>query len=466
MAEAGVTRRLAAILAADVVGYSKMMGVDEAGTLAALRQVWQDDFNPCIEEHHGRIAKMMGDGALAEFASVVDAVSCAVAFQARMAARNSAASGPAMAFRIGVNLGDIWIEDGDIFGDGVNIATRLEGLAPAGGVLTSDSVHAQVVGKIDAEFSDAGEQQLKNIELLVHCWQWQIAGNAASDGYSAANLEQTIHFCPSFDGAEIAYATSGTGPPLVRAPHWMSHLEYDWQSPIWRHVLTALSQDHTLVRFDQRANGLSDWDVDEVSFDAFVHDLEAVVDAAKLERFPLFGISQGCPISIAYAVRHPERVSCLILYGGFARGNEKRGAAAADQAVAMRTLIKTGWGQDNPAFRQMFTSSFLPGGTTEQWDWFNELQRVSVSPDNAVRLRTANDNVDVTELLEQVTVPTLVMHCKGDGIVPFAEGRRMAAMIPGARFVPLEGDNHLILEDEPAWPIFLEEFRNFLAANN
>jgi pimeloyl-ACP methyl ester carboxylesterase len=276
-------------------------------------------------------------------------------------------------------------------------------------------------------------------------------------------LEQTIHFCTSFDGAEIAYATSGTGPPLVRAPHWMSHLEFDWQSPIWRHVLAELGRDHTLVRFDQRANGLSDWDVDEVSFDGFVNDLEAVVDAAKLDRFPLFGISQGCAISIAYAVRHPERVSHLILYGGFARGNERRGSADADQAVAMRTLIRTGWGQDNPAFRQMFTSSFLPGGTAEQWDWFNELQKVSVSPENAVRLRTANDNVDVTDLLEKVTVPTLVMHCKDDGIVPFSEGRRMAAMIPGARFVPLDGENHLILEDEPAWPIFLAELRSFLA---
>jgi len=244
----------------------------------------------------------------------------------------------------------------------------------------------------------------------------------------------------------------------------MSHLEYDWQSPIWRHTLVELSRENTLIRFDQRANGLSDWDVDEVSFDAFVNDLAAVVDAAKLERFPLLGISQGCAISIAYAVRHPERVSHLILYGGFARGQEKRGSSTVkDQAIAMRTLIQHGWGQDNPAFRQMFTSGFVPGGTAEQWDWFNELQRISVSPENAVRIRQANDNVDVTELLEQVTVPTLVMHCRDDGVAPFSEGRRMAAMMPGAKFVPLQGENHLILEDEPAWPMFVEELRSFLA---
>lgn len=461
MAGADVTRRLAAVLAADVVGYSKMMGVDEAGTLAALRDIWSEHFNPAIAEHNGRIAKMMGDGALAEFASVVDAVSCAIAFQRRMAERNDDAD-HVIEFRIGVNLGDIVIEDGDIFGDGVNIAARLEGQAPAGGLLVSDSVHAQVVGRVGVEFTDIGEQQLKNIERPVSCWKWD--GKVEGAAAPTVPLDQIIHFCTAPDGVGIAYATTGSGPSLVRAPHWMSHLEYDWKSPIWRHTLEELSREHTLVRFDQRANGLSDWDVEEISFDAFVGDLATVVDAAKLDRFPLLGISQGCPISIAYAIRNPGRVSHLILYGGFARGGEKRGSSTSkDQAIAMRTLIQTGWGQDNPAFRQMFTSSFVPGGTAGQWDWFNEMQRISVSPENAVRLRQANDNVDVTELLAQIDIPTLVLHCKNDGVVPFNEGRRMAAMIPGARFVALEGDNHLILEDEPAWPVFVDEIRNFLA---
>mgnify|MGYP000134861748 CR=1 FL=1 len=406
---------------------------------------------------------MMGDGALAEFSSVVDAVSCAVAFQKAMAVRNHSADNE-IEFRIGVNLGDIVIEGDDIFGDGVNIAARLESLAPAGGLLLSDSVHSQVVGRVDVDIISIGEQQLKNIERPVSCWKWD--GRAENANTATVPLDQIIHFCTAPDGAGIAYATAGSGPPLVRAPHWMSHLEYDWKSPIWRHTLEELSREHTLIRFDQRANGLSDWDVEDVSFEAFVADLSTVIDAAKLDRFPLLGISQGCAISIAYAVRNPGRVSHLILYGGFARGSEKRGSAASkDQAIAMRTLIQTGWGQENPAFRQMFTSSFLPGGSAEQWDWFNELQRVSVSPENAVRLRLANDNVDVTDLLAKVDIPTLVLHCKNDGIVPFSEGRRMAAMIPGARFVALEGDNHLILEDEPAWPEFVDEIRNFLAEN-
>ncbi|MDP6344403.1 MAG: alpha/beta fold hydrolase, partial [Alphaproteobacteria bacterium] len=426
-------------------------------------------FDPAVAEHAGRVVKMMGDGALVEFASVVDAVACAVDFQNAMAERNADPSGETpIEFRIGINLGDIIIEDDDIFGDGVNIAARLERQAPNGGLLASDSVYNQVAGKVGITFIDAGEIDLKNIDKPLRVWRWDgvtAATPAAEPGAGKTiPVAQDIRFCIAPDGTQIAYATAGNGPPLVRSPHWMSHLEFDWESPIWRHLLQELSRDHMLVRFDQRANGLSDWDTEEVSFDAFLADLETVVDAVGLERFPLFGVSQGCAISAAYAVRHPERVSRLVLYGGYTRGSLQRGnPEEAEQAEAMLTLIKHGWGQDNPAFRQLFTSSFVPGGTQEQWDWFNELQKISVSPENAVRIREANLNVDVSDLLGQVTAPTLVLHCRDDGIVPFDEGRRLAAMIPNARFVPLEGANHLILEDEPAWPRFLNEVRNFLA---
>jgi DNA-binding SARP family transcriptional activator/alpha-beta hydrolase superfamily lysophospholipase len=273
---------------------------------------------------------------------------------------------------------------------------------------------------------------------------------------------QEIRFCNSKDGTQIAYATFGSGPPLVKAPNWMSHLEYEWESPIWRHVLDALGKDHTCIRFDQRACGLSDWDVEDFSFDAFVSDLETVVDALSLERFSLLGISQGCAISIAYAVRHPERVSHLVLYGGFASGSYYRNPSEKEQAEAMMTLIRHGWGKDNPAFRQMFTSRFVPEGTHEQMEWFNELQRVSASAENAARLREAVSYIEVTALLPQVSVPTLILHCRGDAVIPFNEGRRMAATIPDAQFVSLEGNNHLILEHEPAWAHFQGELRNFL----
>jgi pimeloyl-ACP methyl ester carboxylesterase len=245
----------------------------------------------------------------------------------------------------------------------------------------------------------------------------------------------------------------------------MTHLEFDFESPIWRHLHYELSRDHTLIRYDARGNGLSDREVEEVSFETFVGDLETVVDAAGLERFALLGISQGCAVSIGYAVRHPERVTRLILYGGYAVGWAKRARSATEreQGAAMLTLMRHGWGQENPAFRQLFTSQFIPGATKEQADWFNELQRISTSPDDAVRNLIATGDTDVSAFLSQVTVPTLVMHAREDARVPFEQGRRLAAAIPGARFVPLPSRNHLILENEPAFPRFLQELRTFLA---
>ena len=277
-------------------------------------------------------------------------------------------------------------------------------------------------------------------------------------------LRQKIQFCTASDGARIAYATIGKGSSLVKTGNWMTHLEKDLESPIWRHLYRDLAKAHTLIRYDARGNGLSDWDVEEISFEAFVRDLEAVVDAAGVERFALLGISQGCAVSIAYAVRHPERVTHLVLYGGYAQGWARRACTEAEkqQAAAMLTLVRLGWGQENPAFRQLFTSQFMPEGTKEQADWFNELQRVSTSAENAARNLEANGDADVTDLLPKVAVPTLVMHAREDARVPFETGRRMAAAIPGARFVPLQSRNHLILEDESAFARFIEEITSFL----
>jgi len=279
---------------------------------------------------------------------------------------------------------------------------------------------------------------------------------------AAGGLRQEIQFCTASDGVRIAYAVVGRGPPLVKTANWLNHLEYDWQSPVWGHVLRAFAARHRLIRYDERGNGLSDWDVGDISFEAFVRDLESVVDAVGLERFPLFGISQGCAVSVAYAVRHPERVSKLVLYGGYTRGRRRRGQQGADQADALLTLMRQGWGQDNPAFRQIYTSLFVPDGTAEQVHWFNDLQRMTTSPENAVRIRRTLDELDVSGLLPGVRVPTLVLHCRNDAVQPFEEGRRMAAGISGSRFVALEGNNHLILEHEPAWTRLLDEVTRFL----
>jgi pimeloyl-ACP methyl ester carboxylesterase/DNA-binding CsgD family transcriptional regulator len=277
-------------------------------------------------------------------------------------------------------------------------------------------------------------------------------------------MQQRIRFCSSYDGVRIAYATSGSGPPLVKAANWLSHLEYDWNSPVWRHWLTALSEHQTYVRYDQRGCGLSDWDTGNFSLEAWVRDLEAVVDAIGLQRFPLLGLSRGGCVALAYAVRHPEKVSHLVLYGSFARGRYARSLTPQqrEEADALRILMQTGWGADNPAFRQMFTTMFIPEATPEQARWFNELQRLSTSPEQASRMAEVDYALDVTGLAAMVRVPTLVVHALGDGVVPFEEGRRLAALIPDARFVPLEGKNHILLQDEPAWERFLSEIYTFL----
>lgn len=276
--------------------------------------------------------------------------------------------------------------------------------------------------------------------------------------------QQQIRFCTSVDGARVAYATTGRGPSLLKAANWLSHLEFDWQSPVWRHWLTELSRDRQLVRYDERCCGLSDWDVADVSFDAWMDDLESVVDAAGVGRFALLGISQGAALAITYAVRHPERVTHLVLIGGYARGRLQRNPTPEQRELAhtMQSLVHLGWGGENPAFRQFFTSQFIPGGTAEQSQWWNELQRISISPANADRFLEILHHIDVTAILPQVACPTLVMHATRDAVVPFDEGRLMAAMIPGARFVPLESANHVLLENEPAWQRFVDEFRAFL----
>ena len=275
---------------------------------------------------------------------------------------------------------------------------------------------------------------------------------------------QSIRFCTSLDGTRIAYAESGEGPPLIKAANWLSHLEFDWDSPVWRHWLVELSRTHRLVRYDERGCGLSDWNVEDLSFEAWLRDLEVVVDATGLDRFPLLGISQGASIAIAYAVKHPDRVSHLVLHGGYARGRALRAASEAQRESAdlMLKLVELGWGGENPAFRQFFTSHFIPDASLEQQRWFNELQRMSTSPANALRFMKVLTEIDVDSLLPSVACPTLILHPTHDAAVAFEEGRLMASRIPGARFVPLNSGNHLLLESEPAWRRFTKELEAFL----
>lgn len=467
--DSSMKRRLAAILAADIADYSRLMGEDEAATVRDLKG-HQAVVLPLVGRYGGRIIDTAGDGILAEFPSVIGATECAVEIQTIMATRNEGVpEARRMRFRIGINLGDVIHDETRIYGDGINVAARLEGIAEPGGICISRQVFDQVSRALKADFQALGPRTLKNIAQPVDVFAIAPSDRGAGPGVTAPNavdLKQEIRFCTAPDGIQLAYSMIGQGPPVMKTGNWMTHLEFDLESPIWRHLYRELAKGHTLIRYDARGNGLSDRTVDEISFDAFVGDLEAVADAAKVTRFALLGISQGCAVSIAYAVRHPERVSHLILYGGYAMGWNKRARSAAEKEedAAMLTLMRVGWGKENPAFRQLFTSQFMPGATKEQADWFNELQRITVSGQVAARIYEATGEIDVTPLLPRVSVPTLVLHARDEARVPFEAGRRMAAGIPGARFVALPGRNHLFLETEPAFGQFVEQTRAFLAS--
>jgi pimeloyl-ACP methyl ester carboxylesterase/DNA-binding CsgD family transcriptional regulator len=269
-----------------------------------------------------------------------------------------------------------------------------------------------------------------------------------------------IRFCTSADGARVAYAIHGSGPPLVRVATWLTHLESDWDSPVWSHWLRRLGETHTIVRYDERGCGLSDPEVGALSVDTWVADLEAVVDAAGLERFDLLGVSQGAAIAVAYAARHAERVARLVLYGGYARGRRVRGQEQLEDALV--AAIRAGWTTDDPAFRHVFSMLFLPHGSPEQMAWYDELLRASTTVESAVALFRARGAVDVVESAAAVRAPTLVMHARGDHVVPAHEGRLLAKLIPNARLVLLDSENHILLADEPAWKEFLSALRGFL----
>jgi len=276
-------------------------------------------------------------------------------------------------------------------------------------------------------------------------------------------LHQKIQFCKTPTGVTLAYASVGNGPPLVKAANWLTHLELDWSAPIWSPLYQELARDFTFVRYDERGNGLSDWDVEELSQEIFVKDLECVVDNLGLEKFPLLGISQGAAVSIEYAIRHPERVSKLILFGGYPKG--WRVDATPDMVMereAMITLTKTGWGQNNPAYRHVFSSTFMPTASPQDLAWFDDFQRRTTSPDNAVKFLQAFADIDVRQHLSKISVPTLVIHSRGDQRIDWQVGRGIAAEIPNAEFVTLDSDNHLLLEGELAADQFLSAVRDFL----
>ena len=276
-------------------------------------------------------------------------------------------------------------------------------------------------------------------------------------------MKQQIRYCTTADGARIAYAVTGRGSPIVRTSHWLTHLEHDLTDSVWDHVLLGLNQRHTLIRYDPRGQGMSQRDRTDIDFGAWMEDLEAVVEAAGFSRFTLFGASQGAATAIAYAVKHAERVDRLIIYGGFARGMLRDADQVGRQRFELaKSLIRQGWGVDHDAHRQWFSSRFLPDGTAEQYRAYNRLQKVSSTAEIAALHLEASGNLDVTALLPQVAAPTLVLHCREDTIVPFERGQEIAAAIPGAELVALEGRNHMFQAGSAAHRTFFDAVTDFL----
>lgn len=338
------------------------------------------------------------------------------------------------------------------------------------GRIVSDSAIAARVSAARAAIDDDGKRQqwIKTLPKrgfrFVGTVEETNTTSSASPGMARSqDGRQRVAFCRSADGTRIAYATSGDGYPLIKAGHWLTHLELDWTSPIWRPFLDRLSLQFRVVRYDQRGNGLSEWDTTDFSLERFVEDLEAVVDASGFERFALYGTSQGAPIATAYASRHPDKVSHLVLHGGYEKGRLVRTPLSdREQGEAILTLMRHGWGRANSAFINAFAMMFIPGGTREQIDSLVELQRRTTSPDNAVAIRSAVDGFDVSDCLARVGVPMLVIHARDDGVQPLEQGYQLAAGIPGAEFLMLESCNHVILPEENAWPILFDGLRRFV----
>ncbi len=341
-----------------------------------------------------------------------------------------------------------------------------------GGRFVGEAALTSRIKAVRRALGDDGESQryIRTVRGRGYQFVGALRAHHDTDGEAESRPEpevprQHIAFCRAGDGIRLAYAVTGDGPPLVRAANWMTHLGYDVESPVWRHWVRDMSAHHTFIRYDERGCGLSDWDAKDFTFHDWVTDLESVVDAVGLDRFPLLGVSQGGAVAVAYAARHPEKVTKLVLCGAYARGRAVRAQSEDEKRAAALDLdlARVGWGRDDPAFRQVFAAQFLPDGTRADWDAFDQLQRRTTSPENAVRFLQEFAHIDVREQAGHVRCPTLILHSRNDHRVPMRYGEELAALIPDSRLVALASSNHLLTATEPGWRVFCDEVDAFLA---
>lgn len=449
-------QRLAAILVLDIVGYSARMAEDRAAALADAQRVLSGTVRPEIRNRGGRIVKLTGDGAVAAFASASAAIGAAVAIQRGL-------RGDPLTLRAGVHAGDVIERDGDLFGEALNVAARLEAAAEPGGALVSQ-LAAELAGPAAcAGFRPAGPLRLHNVRQPIETLALDLERQGAEAEYARLAGAQQIRFARSRDGTRLAWTAVGEGAPIVKAPNWVQHLERDWDMPNAQ-SLALLASLGRLVRFDSRGNGLSDPEPGPITLESLTDDLEAVFDAAGIERAPVYALSQGCAVAISFAVRRPERVSALVLWGSFAMGRAIRpDPLAREVAQALNAMARVGWHAEYPSVRDHFAQMIYPDLAPADQRAFAEIMRAAITPENFVATREGVDGLDVRDRLGAVACPTLVLHARDEQVHPIAQGQMVASGIPGARFVALPSRSHLLSRFDPAWPQAAEEIRRFLA---
>lgn len=452
-----MTRRIAAILALDAAGSTARLAADAAGALADLNRVFRHVVRPALRAEGGRVVKLTGDGALAEFPSAAGAILAAAAIQRGL-------TGDRVRLRAGVHVGDVTLANGDLFGDAVNIAARLQAAAPDGGALVSRAALDMAGGGLGVTFRPMGALRLKGVPRPVEALAIDLdAAGREAEIHRLAGA-QRIRFATAADGVHLAWTATGAGPTLVKAPNWIGHLEDDWRS-LNAGWMADLAARRRLVRFDQRGNGLSDRGAVALSLELFAGDLEAVFDAAEVARAPIVAFSQGCPIACAFAARRPGRVSGLVLIGGFAQGAHVRSEPRHSELIAaLDAMGRIGWDGGRPSIRDHFARILAPDAAPDDHETYADFMRAAISAENFGRFREAVGRLDVTALLPRVACPALVLHGVGDRLQPVEQGRRLAAGIPDARFVALDTRNHIMPAYDPAWPVALAEIDAFLAS--
>lgn len=461
-------RRLAAILSLDVVGYSRMMQGGSNSLLKTLNSLYRDLVTPVVEQRNGRVVKLLGDGALIEFPSAGKALEAAIAIQTQLRDPDQPYMVPErIQLRAGLHVGDVTVEGDDIFGDGVNIAARLQAAAEPGGVLVSRMLCDLAGSDFTKRLHGEGLHTFKGIVQPIEVLSVDFTDEIACKSRFTFAKAQEIQYRRTDDGVNLAWSASGEGPPVVKAPNWVGHLELDWRNPGMAPICTSIAQHHRLIRFDARLNGLSDWEAQTCTFDRFVDDLEEIYEAAEIEKAPILAMSQGAAVAAAFAARRPERVSAIVMIGGFPVGRAKRTSQKdAERASALKQMMTAGWDDDYPSLRDLMAQIIVPGASQEAQKQYAQDMRKMISPENMGRYRDVIDHIDIRQLLPSVQAPSLICHATGDRMQPVEQGRQFAKGLPNAKFIAYDSANHGMLDNDPEWPRLERDVLVFLARHS